>query len=197
MDRPSSLIRTLRRWRTGVLTTPDRVEMVRTVIDPANGHLVFCAGPWLDDHDSLTVQVPEESTDSTIVGLSPTAIDDSAPCDRWRIYHGSARASRWFSAKPDWIKHAEEFEDEPDLRNPLAADEAAICKSMNTDRAALRRLVRGAGESEECTLVGVDAWGVDLRTRFAIVRREFDEPASNAGDADSALRELIEKARDA
>ena len=76
--------------------------------------------------------------------------------------------------------------------NPLADDEAGLCRRINRDReAALRDLVLRIHEVEieEPRLVGVDGLGIDVRGRFDVLRVGFDPPvvdAAGAAETDAA-----------
>ena len=81
--------------------------------------------------------------------------------------------------------------------NPLAEDEARLCRQINeNNRAELRQVCRviAHAQVESPMLVGVDRLGFDVRRRFDVLRVDAPQPMNTAADAELVLGQLIEQA---
>ncbi len=99
-------------------------------------------------------------------------------CDRLITYHGRAEEARFAALE---VLDAKWERGEIDIEslitaNPVRREEGKLCRGLNADRGRLGAMVRRrlGREVMEPTAVGVDAWGVDVRTRTGLVRLEFD-----------------------
>src|SRR5688572_2319457 len=94
---------------------------------------------------------------------------DAAVADRWRIYHGEPDDVRWAYLKIDAARFSGMVIDGDVLQrpNPLAADEARLCKELNRQPDVLRTLCEryGTMRVEQPVMVGIDPNGIDLRAR--------------------------------
>ncbi len=119
---------------------------------------------------------------------------DGALADRWRIYHGEPEDVNWAVFSIDAAKYESAVIDGQALRvaNPLAADEARLCRLMNHERASdFARGCRQAGfDIESPVMVGIDAYGLDIRARFGVVRLEAPERLLTAAAAEAFLDDL-------
>lgn len=142
--------------------------------------------------DSMEVQVTLEQFDERS--------RDGAIADRWRIYHGEPQDVRWAWMDIDGARQGRMvFDGEALIRaNPLAADEARICRHMNEDHADdLRALCLHFAkvEIESPVMVGIDPLGIDVRGMFDVFRVVAAEPMTNADDARRVLVEMTKQAR--
>ncbi|MHC4809916.1 MAG: hypothetical protein ACYTEV_06065 [Planctomycetota bacterium] len=147
--------------------------------------------------------VPECSEDAMELSVTLLPLEEHGPegglCDRWRIFHGDPPDVRWARMSIDAARYAGMVIDGEALMrpNPLAAEEAAICREVNTGRLEdLRRAAeRVSGvDVPEPRLVGVDPGGLDVRARFGVIRVPLavDAEGGEAGDA-AAVRAAIDR----
>lgn len=149
--------------------------------------------------------IPEAVEEAMEVMVSLEQIEEAglegARCDRWRIYHGEPEDVRWAILDIDAARFEGSVIDGAALHhpNPLAEDEAAICREMNrshrSDLVAICRCVRQM-EIAEPTMVGIDALGFDVRGRFDVIRISFETPQTSRAAAEAAMEELMEQARE-
>lgn len=116
---------------------------------------------------------------------------DGARADRWRIYHGEPEDVNWAVFSIDAAKFNGAMIDGSALQraNPLAAEEARLCRRFNQEEPALlARLCQRAGLTiEDPRLVGVDPWGFDIRARFQVVRLPAPVLLTSAAEAERFL----------
>ncbi len=156
-----------------------------------------------NDADALFC-LPDEDPHSLQLTLSLRDVTDDAAAaewiDRWTAYHATpclprARFARGRIVSARLGPHAVDGE-ALDLRNPLHAcrAEARICRVLNADRAALRRacLAQRRADPTAPLAVGVDRWGVDVKSDFGILRLDFPEPVETEEACERALRTIIE-----
>jgi hypothetical protein len=125
---------------------------------------------------------------------------EGAVADRWRIYHGEPQDVRWAFLHIDAVRFKGFVIDgEAMMRpNPLAADEAALCRLMNQQRLDdLRVLCERFGRMrvEQPVMVGIDPAGIDVRARFDVVRVPSAGPMTGGDEARRMLRSMVESAR--
>ena len=99
-------------------------------------------------------------------------------CDRWQMYHGKPRLSRWAAIEVESIKSTDTVldRDEAQIESPLSAAEPALCRWVNKEHAAALREVcrRSVGTApQSALLVGVDPYGMDIRAHFGVMRVAF------------------------
>ncbi|MEM8757899.1 MAG: hypothetical protein AAGF47_08975 [Planctomycetota bacterium] len=196
---PDQLEFAVRADRRAVVLFDGVPEPRGTVLDNATSRLVFPATAAVLDADEVVIWVPEERDDALQILVSPFEIDGrtEAAADRWRIYHGKEPSTRWLAGEPIALRLGPMVVagDDVDLSNPLAAAEPALCKRFNAEPARLGALASAFDprSTGSCVLVGVDAMGIDLRTRFDIVRVPFGERITDADAAGERIAELLER----
>jgi len=177
----------LRSHHGGMLIADEVSHTTRYVLDA--GRIIFPApGAVLDAIERtlfIPVEDPRDEPELQLM-LESTALESAsdAAADRWRVYHGEPRLTRWAAcaitgARFDGAVVEPELLNAP---NPLAAGEPRLCKLLNADRHALAALCRPRGvEPRDPVAVGVDPEGFDVRARFGIIRvplgRIADTPA--------------------
>jgi len=118
--------------------------------------------------------------------------DDALLCDRWQIYHGEPPDVRWARISIDAARFAGLFLDGDALMlaNPLAECSSKVLREVNADKVSLRRFcAEHAGmEIDEPVLVGVDAYGFDVRRAFDVIRIPSEDLLENEADLREELR---------
>jgi len=164
--------------------------------------------PDVFDCDDLALHIPEDNDEALQLHVTPTELDPNrdAVCDRFLAYHGvsqggveaRARATRWARLNILGARFAGFVHDELRAANGLAAEEASLCKWLNTQAGAPIRVLRAAAvdragdlHAGDVTVVGIDQYGVDVRVRFGIQRAEFPLVAANVNIAKRMLEEWI------
>ncbi len=187
--------RVLASSREGVLLFGEQHTPVKFIADPESGHLVFsvpAAALLASDH---TLMVPEDSDDALQLMVTPDEIEESVVTDRWQAYHGMPEHVRWAQGWIESAKHGPWVFDGEALMggNPLAGEEAAVCKRLNADKAALARLCqRFAGVPVPVpTCVGCDPEGLYVRASFGVVRVAFDGRAASGADVERMVGEML------
>lgn len=188
-------VRVLASSREGVLLFGEQHISVKFITDPATGHLILSVPVAVLMASDHTLMVPEDSDDALQLMVTPDQIEESGVTDRWLAYHGTPEHVRWAQA---WIESAKHgpwvFDGEAMMQpNPLAAEEPAVCKRLNADKAALARLCqRYAGVPVPVpTCVGCDPEGLYVRAAFGVVRVPFDNPAESAEQIDGTLAAML------
>ncbi len=170
----------------------------RTVLDNTVSRFVLPVPTVALDADEVVIHIPEERDDSLQVLVSPFEIDGNteAAADRWRIYHGDEPDTHWVAAEPIGVRLGPMVAagDEIDLTNILAEHEPRLCKRFNASPARIGALahkfdIRAHGV---CTLVGVDHLGLDIRSRWDIVRVPFGEAITDAAQAERRIADLLD-----
>lgn len=197
-DEVHQTLRRLHRFHEGVLGIGERVERTQFVIDPLSGRPVFPAPPGVFDEEGITLHTPEDEPGSLMVLGRCVEIDPlrDGACDRWLVYHGKARWSRWAAIEIESIKNTDTVldQEEAQIESPLRAAEPALCKWVNQNHAdALREVCRrSVGTApESALLVGVDPYGLDVRAHFGVMRIEFERIVENDTDAKALIEEMI------
>jgi hypothetical protein len=113
--------------------------------------------------------------------------EDGASADRWRIYHGQPDDVRWAYATIDAVRFQGHVIDGQALTrsNSLAADEASLCRRINSNKQDVLRVLCHAianVEVAEPVLVGIDPLGFDIRGRFDVHRIAAKESMNSADD---------------
>jgi len=177
-------VRFARRFYSAIITVDEVLHRRNIVIDPDTGEFVAALPPSLEDAESVVLHVPDESRESLQLMAECRSLDANrdAACDRLLIYHGRAEGAKFVAMRPIDVKWAlgtvqiENFL----LSNPLAKEEPRLCRLLNADTDALGALVlKLSGRSTiEPKAVGVDALGLDVRTRTGVARVEFAGPVT-------------------
>ena len=194
--------RFLRSHTTGDLRFNERFRLLRYVIGP-DGRLVAPVLPAMLEATDTALFVPEDIDSAMELLVSLTEFEPDGPfgalTDRWRIYHGDPEDMQWASIHLDTARFQEQVIDGEALiqANPLAEDEARLCRQINDDhRAELRQVcqVIAHAQVEDPMLVGVDRLGFDVRRRFDVLRVDAPRPMNTAADAELVLGQMIEQA---
>jgi len=187
----------LRAHHTGLLFADDTTHPLRFTLD--QGRIVLPDPARITLAESLTLFVPREDPDDEpelqlMLGAAELNPSDAAT-DRWRVYHGDARHSRWAACLIQGARFAGEvIEHEPlAAPNPLAPVEPRLCKDLNRDRARLASLCKPLGvEPRDPVAVGVDPEGIDIRARFGILRLPLPRPAPSPDDAQAVISAMLD-----
>jgi hypothetical protein len=127
----------------------------------------------------VVLELPDDSDDGMQVQVTLEQIEESGPhgalCDRWCIYHGEPPDVRWARMSVDAARWHGYFIDGSALtrENPFAAREPAACKALNASGLeAVTRAAEAAGGHRLVNpkVVGVDPWGIDVRSTLGVVR---------------------------
>jgi hypothetical protein len=193
----------LRRHTRGDLRHDEVLDPIRFVFAPDGRLAAPASAPMLDALDTvLFAPAFAEGAMEVQVTLQPLDPDtaEGAVTDRWRIYHGDPQEARWAWLDLDAARYREWVVDGEALRrpNPLAADEAGLCKAVNQDsRDDLARVCRHFADAdvEEPLLVGIDGHGLDVRRRFDVVRVTAPRPMNTAEEARKVFQQMVAEAR--
>jgi len=181
--------------REGMLAFDEHTVPAKFVSDPESGRLVMSAPVAALLAAQVVLFVPEETEDALQLLVSLEEVKESAVTDRWQVYHGEPEHVRWASVWIDSGKHGPWVFDGEALMlpNPLARAEPALCRRVNSDRAALARVCqRRAGVVVPDPLcVGIDPRGMHVRARFGVVRVRFERREDDAGAAEKALERML------
>lgn len=189
--------RFLRSYTTGDLRFDENLRPLRYVIGPG-GRLVAPVMYAMLDADDAVLFVPEYQEGAMEVQVTLSLLDPEGPqgglTDRWRIYHGEPQDVHWAVLDIDAARYHDWVLDGISLvrPNPLAAEEAGLCRRLNEDRDTLRLVCRRAADTqvENPTLVGVDPLGFDVRRRFDVIRLAAPRPMEKAGDVEGVFEEM-------
>jgi hypothetical protein len=191
--------RTIRAWTAGdlrhdALTTPLKYAPAPCgrLIAPVNGAMleaVDCALAIPDEHSpSLDMAV-------SLAEFEPLGAAESNS-DRWKIYHGVPPFPRWALIDIDMARFQGAILDGSALQhsNPLAAVEPRVCGSLNRgdERVLPAAIERCLGvQVESPRAVGLDPLGLDIRTRFDVLRINFPTPLPDPATAEAAVLSWI------
>lgn len=186
----------LRAHHAGVLVADETAFPLRFVMD--RGRVVFPDPAAVAGAENLTLFVPrEDPSDEPELQLMLEAAaldpDSDGAADRWRVYHGDPRVSRWAACRIGGAKFQGAVVDHEPMGepNPLAAAEPRLLRELNADRSRLAGICRPRGvEPRDPVAVGLDPGGVDVRARFGILRVPFAAAAGTEDEARAAVRAL-------
>ncbi len=147
---------------------------------------------------SAELHIPDESlelSDDAAVamvsfGARPVSTMDQL---RWEAYHGDPPSDRFAILEIDAVRISGEVLDavELDLANPLASEQAPLCKLANQPSLA-GAIERHTGVAPEgVRAVGVDPLGVHARGVFIVHRLRFPERARDADHAAAMIESLL------
>lgn len=185
----------LRSHTRGDLRFDEHLRPIKYVILP-DGRLAAPVMVAMIEAVDSVLFVPEYSEGSLELQVTLAPFEergsDGAFADRWRIYHGEPQDVRWAFLNIDAARHGEMVVDGDALMrpNPLAADESRFCRQMNQEHADdLRRLCdHFAGiQIENPVMVGIDPLGLDVRSRFDVIRVAAIQPMPTAHEAQQVL----------
>lgn len=189
--------RTVRRFTRCIARADGRPFDCRYIIDGDSGELVIGLDRAALDAEELTLCLPDDTfnAEATLLVHTRDATEDRWT-DRHLAYHPDLRPPALARASVDSAKLRDGnvvCADELALTNPLLPAEPGLCKSLNADRDALRRLCRlmTGTEPEQPVAVGVDRFGIDVRGRFGIIRLDLPAPCDDPGEAERVVAALI------
>ncbi len=205
----------LLRHRSGVLAWTDigedRVELVCFVLDPGGGAIVMPVSNQVVEAESHVLHVPDEGDDALqlLLELDREHAAGEALVDRWRIHHGDPprrlpgdykgepAKAWWARCRVETARLGPSVIDGESLLtpNPLAAIEPRLCRRLNTDRDALKRIcaaVAGASPSAP-VCVGVDDEGVHIRADGGLLRLDFDSPRTAPSKVEATIEQWLDK----
>ncbi|MBL0921968.1 MAG: DUF2470 domain-containing protein [Phycisphaerales bacterium] len=183
----------------------DRVERVRFVLDPSERVVALPVSAPVVEAESHVLYVPEEGDDALqlLLDLDRERQAPEALVDRWRIHHGDAprRLPGDFKGEPGKVWWGRFTVDTARLGsavidgeallapNPLAPIEPRICRRMNADRDALRRVCEAVGGAapREPLCVGIDEEGVHVRADGGLMRLPFGGAITAPDEAERTL----------
>ncbi len=174
----------------------DVTESIRYTFDES-GHLIAALSRELVSACDALLFIPDQSDTTLEVMVTPEEIDaDSAAADRWKIYHRDSDGRAFARLYIEAAKYGEHIIDGESVTapNPLATDEPRLCKMMNQEhRDDLRPLCAASAKVDvgDPVMVGVDAFGFDIRARFGIVRVPFESEETDADAVRSRLQIMI------
>lgn len=177
----------------------DRVE-IRVAPTPS-GDLVAPVMVSMLRSVDVVLELPDDGEDSLELQVTLTQITEDGPdaalCDRWCIYHGEPPDVRWARIAIDAARFRGHFIDGIALTraNTFAAQEPALCKSVNASHVALLEQAAqrvGGHRLEAPRMVGADPWGFDLRCALGIARLPAHPPIASAEEAMERLRTMAE-----
>ncbi|MEN0020364.1 MAG: hypothetical protein AAF747_05730 [Planctomycetota bacterium] len=179
-----------------------RPSNVKLVIGARTGRVVFPFDRRDMRASEWVLWQPEERHGATQLLLGdvrePNDADQPALM-RWSAYHGDpvsgSGSAGWVSAVIESVRIGSDIFDGEELPivNTLAADESAICRSLNERSEHVGdAIARLAGKRPASpVVVGADQFGVDVRGRFTVSRLAFDRPANDADDAAVLIEAML------
>ncbi len=201
MSQPSEdrIVSDAREWLRGHLSGYIRFDGERTpirIVVAPDGSIVTPVMVAMLISTDVVLELPNDDDESMHLMVTLEKFDEHGPhgalADRWRIYHGDPPDVNWARCTVDAVRFAGYFVDGEALMapNPLAAGEAAACRTINqADRTVLAAAARACGGHElaDPRVVGIDAGGCDIRSDFGVVRVSWPEPIGDASEASAAL----------
>ncbi len=191
----------LARNREGALLIDGSPFDVRFIDDPATGDLIAPLPREATETTDLTMFVPEESFEALQLLVTASPIAECSLTDRWCAYHHAPNHPVWCRVTIDSGKHERwVFMGEALGRpNPIADDEAALCRMLNEDKPTLASVVeRVVGvEIPDPVCVGVNERGLYIRGKFSVVLARFETPAIDADQARARVERWLERERGA
>ncbi|MDX2147978.1 MAG: hypothetical protein SFZ23_10690 [Planctomycetota bacterium] len=187
-------VRRLLREHTRATLLADEVPFrAMFVIDSFTGSLVTAVPRLVLDATDLVMMIPEESAAALQIMGGLQALAESRATDRHQAYHGRNADAMHAVLMAEAGKLGGAIVESHDLLapNPFAGEEARLCKLCNANPGRVARVLASGGHTDAppMVVVGIDDLGVDVRTRFGIVRLWFSKPAL---DAEAAVRELFD-----
>ena len=191
--------RFLREHTTGELRFDELFQPLRYVLGPDGRPVAPASHPMLASGDTVLF-VPENAEGAMELQVALSRLDpdggDGAVTDRWRIYHGDPDEGQWASMEIEGVRFGKWVVDGEGLMrpNPLAADEARLCRRINEEhRDELGNVCRRIADAdvESPLLVGVDPLGFDVRRRFDVIRVPAPNPMLTPDEVEHTLIQLM------
>ena len=187
----------LHSWSSGDLRFDDHLRSIRYVFAP-DGRIVAPVMVAMLQAVETVLHVPVADESAMEVLVTAVEFEESGPhgalADRWRIYHGDPPDVRWAIMDLDLARFHGMVIDGEGLQdgNPLAALEPALCGELNRDhqrgvQATIQRLLDV--QAEDPRVVGIDPRGIDVRTRFDVLRLNVE---AEVGDPDTARQTVLD-----
>lgn len=181
-------MRTARRHTRGVLSADEVILPCALVWQPRSGHAILSVPPYWVHAADLVLSLPDDGAPEVEASCVARELDASTDesVDWYRAYHGDGAHPRWIELRAEcWRMGGAVWDgDEVTFANPLIVEIGALCRELNAAPGVLQRacemMHHFTPETPVC--VGVDQFGLDVRTRFQVVRVEFPE-ACPTGDA--------------
>jgi hypothetical protein len=199
MSTADALIAFLRAEREGLVLFDGEIERLRYVIDGINGVVVAPVAPSVLRADSIVLCVPDESPDvgpeaQLMLVAEEPGRDGQHARDRWAAWFGPPRSSTWLHARIESAKwEGRMIDDAIELANSWAANEPALCRLLNADRARLEAAcLRARGRATSGAFaVGVDPSGIDVRTAVSAwpMRVAFEQQQLASAESPEGLIE--------
>lgn len=201
-DPPPDRLRALLRANyRAALVYDGRIAQRKYVLD-ARGRPAMPLTPFMLHADETVLFIPNEGPDALEMLVEPTETTaQGRDADRWRIYHGDIRESRFaFFTVASGRFAGEVFDGEVIVASdPLRHIEPGICREMNApdrrgDLRTVCRFVAGV-DVENPRLIGIDCHGMDIRAGFGIMRAPWDQAVTSERGLRRALADMLESAR--
>lgn len=181
--------------REGVLQFAGETIPIRFIVNGANGRLIASIPAAALLAVDAVLHVPEETPDALQLQLSLDEAQEGPATDQWQAHHGQPEHVRWSEFTIDAARHgAWVFDGDAMMRpNTVAPGEAALCRTLNSDKPRLAALCqRFAGlVVPDPTCVAVDPAGIVVRARFGVVRVFFPQRAADAEAAKSQIESML------
>jgi len=190
MDPREAARRTLNAHAVGTLLADGTPTPHGYVIDRRTGLLVatLSHGELVADETVLLIPGEADPRLQLLLEVDPGAEVRPETQDRWLAYHRVREGPLWTALVIVSARQGEAIVDGEELvaPSPLASDEARLCAHANERREGLARIAGVAPGEAIC--VGVDAYGLHVRSHAGVGRASF---STAAADGDAA-RERIE-----
>jgi len=186
----------LRMEHRGVLLADGTPHGCLFLRDDATGRPVTTVTPGALDADEHVLFVPEEAEGSLQLLTIPEPIGwDSPSADRWRAYFGDPDAPLLVRYAIDCARLGANVLDGEEVltSNALAPEVARLCRTMSERTAALKELASSLGAPDPAPgrVVGVDQFGFDLKTKFDVLRVEFEREAGTGDEAAAMIEAML------
>jgi hypothetical protein len=190
--------RFLRANTTGDLRFDEHLRPIRYICAPSGALVAPVMVAMLQSVDTVLF-VPECADDAMEIQVTLEQFEETgregALADRWQIYHGQPEDVRWATMHIDAARYHEAVIDGDALvtANPLASIEASLCKRGNAAKDRLRVACKAAIDIDvdEPVMVGMDPFGIDVRSTYQVLRIEFDDAVDDPDDAAAILDGLL------
>lgn len=191
-------MRWLRAHHEGVLRSADRLEPVKFVLAPTSGDPIAPVPGEIIEEGECVLLVPDEAEGALQLMVRPIELEPRVDpdCDRWLIHHVKARsAARWARLEILAARRFEHVLDPEQIRaaNPFAQAEPRALKALNARAnlaGDLAAQVTGTRPTQ-ARFVGVDPWGVDVRTTLGVLRVELDPALASIEGLEGVLEGIL------
>jgi len=179
----------------GVLVAGEHARPVLFVFDGRSGLPVLPVSSAELESGQVTLCCPDEAPEALHLHCEIDEIADyrgCETCDRWQGHFGRPGYSRWARLKVHSARWGGTMIRLGDLIIPntlTGLPEARLCRAANALKPALINFIRRSRGTEvsEVLVVGVDQFGIDLRTSATLVRADFGRMVADQADAAGAM----------